>query len=307
MKIRPLQRQLQEKAIKELNEDPRRIEQALDLLKEWIRKQPHLNIRNDDQMLLAFLRGSKWNLQFTKEKLDVFCSIKTQMPELYEDRDPLSSGIQKVLKIGVVFPMPKAENDIGPTTIISNMKNVDENEITFVDMLKVFFMTLEILMREDDGFVVSGMNFLADHDGCPVSYYLQFTPGIVKNATTSFQSAYPIRTKSMTIINTWTVFETLYNTLMKPFLTPKLRERFQVVSKAQSSQFLKESPLNLPREYGGMNESMTNAAEEWKKKVESYREWFLEDAMYVTNEALRPKVLENVDVVDGSFRSLVID
>lgn len=45
MSIRPLPKQLQEKAVLELNEVPNRIQQDIDHIREWLSKQPHLIAR----------------------------------------------------------------------------------------------------------------------------------------------------------------------------------------------------------------------------------------------------------------------
>lgn len=43
MSVRKLSKELQELAIKELNEDPERIPEDIAYIKEWLSKQPHLN------------------------------------------------------------------------------------------------------------------------------------------------------------------------------------------------------------------------------------------------------------------------
>lgn len=48
----------------------------------------------------------------------------------------------------------------------------------------------------------------------------------------------------------------------------------------------------------------------WKKKVESYRDWFLEDEKYKTDESKRPgtpRSVNNVFGMEGSFRQLSVD
>jgi hypothetical protein len=50
--------------------------------------------------------------------------------------------------------------------------------------------------------------------------------------------------------------------------------------------------------------------EYWKKKVESYRDWYLEEDTYRSNEKLRPgkpKTSEEMFGVEGSFRKLNLD
>ena len=48
----------------------------------------------------------------------------------------------------------------------------------------------------------------------------------------------------------------------------------------------------------------------WKKKVESYKDWFAEEAKYMTNEAKRPgkpKSANELFGIEGSFRKLNVD
>lgn len=82
-KIKPLNAELQMIAIEELGEVPARIAEDLQALKDWIRKEPHLRARTDDQFLIQFLRGSKYSLEKAKDKLDQFYALKTKYPELF--------------------------------------------------------------------------------------------------------------------------------------------------------------------------------------------------------------------------------
>lgn len=41
--VRPLSEELQKIAIEELHEDPKRVEDDIKCIQEWIRQQPHLN------------------------------------------------------------------------------------------------------------------------------------------------------------------------------------------------------------------------------------------------------------------------
>ncbi|KAF2879513.1 hypothetical protein ILUMI_26655 [Ignelater luminosus] len=97
MSIRPLPSKLQEKAEKELNEDTNRINEDLEHIEEWLKKQPHLNVRKDPQFLISFLRCSKFSLQRTKEKLDFFYTMKTLTPEFFMNKDPFNKEIKEIL------------------------------------------------------------------------------------------------------------------------------------------------------------------------------------------------------------------
>lgn len=85
-KIRPLSEKLSLKAKEELGENPDRIDADIQALREWISKQPYLKARTDDQLLVAFLRGCKYSLEKTKQKIDKFYAMRNAVPELYKDR-----------------------------------------------------------------------------------------------------------------------------------------------------------------------------------------------------------------------------
>jgi uncharacterized protein (UPF0216 family) len=48
MSVRQLSNELQEIAIKELNEDPKRIPDDLAHIKNWLKKQPHITARTGE-------------------------------------------------------------------------------------------------------------------------------------------------------------------------------------------------------------------------------------------------------------------
>ncbi|KAK5646357.1 hypothetical protein RI129_004821 [Pyrocoelia pectoralis] len=310
MDLRRLNNKLEEKAIEELNEDPTQIPQILDLIKEWLRKQLHLNARTDSQRLVAFCRGCKWNIQRIKERLDYFYTIKNITPEFFENRDPLSTELQKVLNAGSIFIMPKVRNYLGPRICMLTFGKIDINDTPLLELCKVFFMMLDILMQEDDDFVVSGITVITDYSNIPASYLLQFTPSTVKKYTKCFQNAYPVRIKGYYCLNAPTILDKVYHNLCKPFLSSKLQQRVNIANTFSSEKIFKAFSHHLPKEYGGENGTIKDAAEEWKNKIESYRDWFLDDKQYTVNEKLRQrnsKCFQEEFGVEGSFRKLTID
>lgn len=82
LNIVPLSAELQKVAIEDLDEVPARIPEDIQALRDWIRKQPHLRARTDDQHLLQFLRGCKFSLQKAKEKIDNFYYLRSKYSEL---------------------------------------------------------------------------------------------------------------------------------------------------------------------------------------------------------------------------------
>lgn len=66
----------------------------------------------------------------------------------------------------------------------------------------------------------------------------------------------------------------------------------------------------LPKEYGGDSGNIQSLINNWEKKFHSYREFFLEEEHYGTDEKKRVGIPRNADSVFGlmgSFRKLAID
>lgn len=67
----------------------------------------------------------------------------------------------------------------------------------------------------------------------------------------------------------------------------------------------------LPSEYGGEAGPIQNIIDQWEKKINDYRDYFLEEeANYGTDEKKRPgkpKSAETLFGIEGSFRKLEVD
>lgn len=97
MAVRELRPDLLQKAMDVLNEDREQRDAYLKVLRDWADKQPHNLAKLDDQMLLTFLRGCKFNLERTKTKLDLYFTLRTTIPEFYKDRNLKDSKFQALV------------------------------------------------------------------------------------------------------------------------------------------------------------------------------------------------------------------
>lgn len=98
--VRPLSPALAALAEKELNETPERLVNDLASLKQWIKQSPHLRVRTDDQFLVTFLRGCKFSLEKAKQKFDLYYTVRSYMPEVMMNRDPLNEKLQTIIRLG---------------------------------------------------------------------------------------------------------------------------------------------------------------------------------------------------------------
>ncbi|XP_068620794.1 uncharacterized protein [Battus philenor] len=310
MTVRPLSATLQEKAKKEVNENPRSVQSDISALKTWLQKQPHLHTVNpSDQWLVAFLRGSKFSLERCKEKLDMYYTMRTVVPEFFSNRDPLDSRIQGILKLGAFLPLRNCKENDAPRICIVRIGVYNPSEYNLSDLLKVAFMITEIMMLEDDNFTVSGEEVIVDIKNVGVNVLSQWTPALAKKVITCFEKALPVRLKSNHILNTPTGFEAAY-TIFKAFLGEKLKKRIRVHNQDYDALY-KEIPKKvLPKEYGGDEGEIQELTDHWLRKVESYRDWFLKEENARSDESKRPgkpKTTSTLFGIEGSFRQLEVD
>ncbi|KPI93909.1 Clavesin-2 [Papilio xuthus] len=283
MTLRPLSSELAEKARLELNEDPNRINDDLHHIKDWLTKQPHLRARTDDQWLIAFLRGCKYSLERTKEKLDLYYSVRNTAPEFYRIKhtDPLFNEIL----------------DLGSTVILPKVASPDAPRVTI------------ILLMDDDNMVVAGNQFILDLDKVTMSHFLQMTPMTMKKMVVASQDALPLRMKGTHYLNTPTGFETVFNA-MKSLLSAKNQSRLYVHNKNYEEMYKYIPKEILPSEYGGDGGTIKEITDYWKKKVEEYSDFLEADYQYGTDETKRrgkPKTAEDMFGLEGSFRQLNFD
>ncbi|XP_046979932.1 alpha-tocopherol transfer protein-like [Schistocerca americana] len=304
--LRPLSPQLQE-AAKELGEDPRRLEKDIQHIKDWLKQQPHLTARTDDQWIVTFLRGCKFSLEKTKHKMDMYYTMKTAAPELFANRDPLEPKIQEILNAGFITYLPQLDKH-GQRVTVLRLGQLDPKKVTGEDIFRMNFMGGDAALLQDDAAVLTGTVALIDLKGCSLSHAALFGPATVKKCTTVLQDAYPLRMKAMHFVNAPSFSEALTG-LFLPLMKEKIRRRVVMHSNLDSLLEYFDKDI-LPNEYGGSAGPIEIVAAPWRKRFESLGEFFKEDGKYRSDETKRPgkpKTSSDLFGVEGSFRQLVVD
>ncbi|CRK86620.1 CLUMA_CG000457, isoform A [Clunio marinus] len=306
--LRPLSGQLQKVAREQLFEDPANIQENLNAFREWIKKSPHLKSRNDDQFLVSFLRGCKYSLERAKQKLDMYYTLRTHIPELFADRDPTSEKNQTVIKLGAALPLPITDSPDSPRLMLMRPGAFDATKFTMQDVMKISTMVMDISMQEDDNMTVAGQIGIVDLANVTLAHLIQMQPAFIKKMTMMWQDGLPIRQKGVHYINTPKSFEQVFN-IIKSFMNEKMRSRVYVHSSLDS--LYKVVPRRLmPSEYEGEAGSLQSLVEKWEKKLHSYRDYFVEDIKFGVDEKKRPGRPKNPDSlfgIDGTFRQLQFD
>ncbi|CAH2104807.1 unnamed protein product [Euphydryas editha] len=307
MGIRSLSPELAEKARVELNEDPNRVASDLQYLKDWLSKQPHLRACTDDQWLVAFLRGCKYSLERTKEKLDLYYSLRTIAPDLFNVKHD-DSKFDELLNIGSQLILPETATPTSPRTIIIRPGVYNPDTFNISDLFALMYTTQKILLLDDDISIVSGIQWIIDLKDVKIGHLLQMTPSIINKMVYSTQETAPIRMKGIHFVNIPGAFGKVLNT-MKTFLNEKNKSRLYVHQNYE--ELHKHIPKKmLPKDYGGYSASIKEIIDNWMAKRKEWASWLEEDMKNGTDESKRPgrpKTAESVFGAEGSFRQLDFD
>ncbi|CAG0889203.1 unnamed protein product [Darwinula stevensoni] len=301
---------LQEKAEKELKERKETRADDIKAIRHWLEKQPHLqSVPRDDQTILMFLRGCKFSLERTKEKLDMFFSIKTLLPEFFENGDPMHPTNRAILRLGTCLPIEGKYDAEGRKIIIMRVAVHDPDKFKQENIFRVNCFIMDIILHEDEQTQICGFIGVMDMAGMTWAHGMAISPTLAKKSMTAWQDGYPTRPKGFNYIHTPSYFETIFN-IFRGFMKEKMKRRLSIHGSRLESLHQNVPPDLLPEELGGTYGNYNDMADYWMKKVLSNREVIMERAKQKSNEKLRPgkaKSVEDVFGIEGSFRKLNVD
>ncbi|KAL0267299.1 UNVERIFIED_CONTAM: hypothetical protein PYX00_009611 [Menopon gallinae] len=291
----------------ELNENVDTRAQDLQTIKEWLELQPHLPKTFDDGRLMTFLRGCKFSIEKTKRKLDMYFTMRTAIPEFFSNRDPFAPTVQEIMKNIQMPPLPGLTPE---GRRVSVMRGVDKDIPTpnVAEMMKIVFMLGDIrLLEETVG--VAGDVYIFDASVATPTHFAKFTPTLIKKFLVCAQEAYPVKLKEVHVVNVSPLVDTIVN-FVKPFIKEKIRNRIFIHTDGFESLYKYVPKEMLPEEFGGLAGPIAEINEQWLRKLETYKDWFLEQENVKADESKRPgkpKTHDDLFGVEGSFRKLVID
>lgn len=200
--------------------------------------------------------------------------------------------------------------------------------------MKVANMICDILLLEDDNFVIAGNTAIIDFKGVTSAHLMQLNPAMVKKLAMINQEASPLRQKSFHVLNTPPGFDVVFN-LFKSIMTSKnlvkivddamevshrkiskiitvLNIWFQIFFHGSSYEALYDHipKTILPAEYGGNGGGTNDIIQYWENKLLSYKDHFAADDNYGIDDSKRTVKSNHVNSLSGasgSFRKLDID
>lgn len=125
--------------------------------------------------------------------------------------------------------MPNTETPDGPRIILIRPGAYDAKIYTMIEVMKISNMLQDIMMIEDDNYVIAGQTGIIDLAGVTMAHFMQFNPTFIKKVTMMSQEASPTRQKGFHFINTPFGFDSIFN-IFKSFMNDKNKTRVSLMN-----------------------------------------------------------------------------
>ncbi|XP_017478935.1 PREDICTED: alpha-tocopherol transfer protein-like [Rhagoletis zephyria] len=309
LNISPLTPALQHKAIAELNEVPERLAVDIAAFREWLLRQPHLKCRTSDQFLVSFLRDCKFSLEKAKQKLDLYYTLRTAMPDLNQHSFVNDQRLRVIIRLGVTLYLPLPLMEDGPCLVLMRPGKYDPNKFNMTEILRARFILQDIFLISSDNLIVGGFMQIGDFEDFSMAHFFQISPSLMKRFSLYVEEGMPVSIKGSHFFNTGAVFEKMFAAI-KLVMPAKMVERLQVHTTFES--LCEAVPIKyLPKEYGGENSSIEEIVARTEQLILEYREYVLEEKYYGVDEKLRvgggASNTAALLRLEGTFRKLDVD
>ncbi|GFG36251.1 hypothetical protein Cfor_01382 [Coptotermes formosanus] len=315
-----LPRETQLVALKELRETKHTRDEALELMRDWVKKNPRIaNCRLDARFLLRFLRTKKFSVLQAEEALERYLLLRQTYAPAFRTLDYTDHTMNELISNGYLFPVPQRDH-LGRRLIIGIASAFDPYKYTNADMLRVHGITYETLM-EDEMNQVHGYVHFADGAGVGFHYLTIFTPKEAVRIAKNGERTLPMRHKEGHGINAHPSLKFAIDFGFS-LIPEKYKKRIKVHTCIEDAlKYL--DPKIMPKEYGGVM-PMAEMIALWKQELQAARGILLshdqmevrldmysakarEGAVSALKEGFTCKKGNDIMGVTGSFRKLEVD
>ncbi|CAG5047390.1 unnamed protein product [Parnassius apollo] len=283
---------------------PGSMDQAIDILHEWVQKQNHFEIKDYPRKYLERrIIASKGSVERAKSKIDKNCTLRTLMPQFYKLIDfKTEYQYSDVLWDGL---LPNMTDDYYRIYLLKNVgKRFDDDMMNYFRWLVA---TVEYMTAHD---YCRGIIIVLDYLETNLVELLKVLEFVkFRQFITLLTDGYGMRIKAFHVITPSKTVEVLV-ALFKQVLSAKLGQRIQIHKDLESLHKVVQKDV-LPVELGGNERSIVKLHEEWIALFSSkeFQEYYGKMKAATVNEKYRQtdKLNEEYMGIAGTFKTLNVD
>ncbi|NWQ69234.1 TTPA protein, partial [Neopipo cinnamomea] len=212
-----------------------------------------------DAFLVRFLRARDFHMDLAWRLLKNYQKWRIECPEISADLKP--SSVLGLLQAGY-HGVLRSRDPHGSKVLIYRIGQWDPNLFTAYDAFRVSLITSELIVKEIET-QRNGVKAIFDLQGWQFAHAFQITPAVAKKIAAVLTDSFPLKVRGIHLINEPLFFHPVF-TLIKPFLTEKIKERVYMHGNNYMQSLTEHFPISiLPLEYGGQEVSFEELAKEW--------------------------------------------
>ncbi|XP_026728142.1 alpha-tocopherol transfer protein-like [Trichoplusia ni] len=287
-------------------DQPKRLAEAIYLLREWLKKQDHI-VKKDfsDEYLEKSLISCKGSVEKVKHQLNSSCTMRTMIPRFFAVSNA-KTELKELLDLAWLIPLPTVTKDFYRVIMVK----VNDKQFTaesFMQFYQYSIIVCEYLKAHDyvNGFIIvhdySELNVVDLVTKMSVTELQQYVTLIIEG--------YGARLKGIHILTDSKTIELFVKTL-KQLFSKKIGERIFTHPTYEDLHEIIPKEM-LPVEYGGTERSIKELQGDWLEAISSdehvaYMK-MMNKACTDESKRLTGKFNEDYLGMPGSFRSLTVD
>ncbi|XP_063239565.1 retinol-binding protein pinta-like isoform X2 [Bacillus rossius redtenbacheri] len=246
------------------------------------------------------------SMERAKNSIDTYYTMKALAPEYLLNRDPANQQFRASMEHYNVAPMPQLTDRL---TRVYALRAVDRefSPHMLTDWSKYTMMLVDIQQWDD---LSLAEEVVIDLSNITLQHVVAFTPPVLKKLVACYLKRYSFKPHSIHFVNAPSIADATLS-LLKTMVKTKIANRIFIHSKEGYSTLHHHiSPKYLPKDFDGEGPELKDMHDAYLAKIDSYREWFLENDSYVVREELRqgtPISYSDVFGMEGSFRRMTVD
>ncbi|XP_054282937.1 clavesin-1-like [Macrosteles quadrilineatus] len=256
----PLDQEAQRVAEQQLRETPARVREATEQLRSLMREEGNLNFRDDDEILLIFLRPTKFYPESALALMKRVAQFKEKNSNILSELS--SSSEREALQKSRVVNVLTDRDHLGRRILVANVGAAWDTNILSSDALFRLFYMIHLAAILEPETQVRGVVVILDFENLGMKQIAAMSPSFSYNLLTFIQEAMPLRLKEVHIVKEPFLFKVVWK-LFKPLVKEKLRNRLYMHGSKMASLHKHLEPKCLPENYGGTLPMIDYSSADW--------------------------------------------
>ncbi|XP_034952687.1 alpha-tocopherol transfer protein-like [Chelonus insularis] len=250
---------------------PELTDDMLKELRDWLEERGVSQI--PDEKIAMFAHSCYFDIQAAKRCMGVYFHLRTTVPEFFSNRDPRLDSLQHSLQALQFVALPKPDRN-GNHIIFHRLSDTRPNQYVFNNGIKLLQMSVDANLYTEG--CSPGYIFLFDMQGVRLGHLTRLSISSIRRFFEYIQDGLPVRLKGIHVLNVvWFMDKVL--ALIKPFMKRELFDMLYLHTGDVSEIYDYIPPECLPKDFGGELDSLSILHEKHCQKLDSLRDYFLEE------------------------------